>query len=146
MGDEERGILKEQDGTLRGCKYTKGNDIAGRQRDLGKVKGCSLSLLFNNIRSAKGPGMELFESEIRQWGVQWDIIGLAETWLDEVSEKLLSVKGYISICASRRRRSGGGVALLLKEGLTYRERTDLSVFHEGVIESLFLEIVNMFKC
>ena len=34
-----------------------------------------------------------------------------------------------------------GVALLIREGLTYRERTDISVFIEGTLESLFVEIV-----
>ena len=36
---------------------------------------------------------------------------------------------------------GGGVALLLRDGLTYRERPDLGAFDEGVFESVFVEIV-----
>ena len=88
---------------------------------MGKGVGCSLSMLFHNIRSARGPALELLETEIRRWGVKWDVIGLAETWLDEVSEKYLSVMGYSSICASRKHRAGGGVALLVKDGLTYRD-------------------------
>ena len=32
--------------------------------------GCSLSLLFGNIRSARGPGLDLLEAEMRGWGVQ----------------------------------------------------------------------------
>ena len=47
--------------------------------------GCALSLLFHNVRSARGPGMELLEAEMRRWAVQWDVVGLAETWLDEES-------------------------------------------------------------
>ena len=45
--------------------------------------------------------------------MQWDVVGLAETWLDEESEKGLSVGGYGAVCASRKRKQGGGVALLL---------------------------------
>ena len=38
-------------------------------------------------------------------------------------------------------REGGGVALLLRDGLTYKVRPDLGVFREGVFESVFVEIV-----
>ena len=100
-----------------------------------------MSLLFHNVRSARGPGLELLEAEMRRWGVEWDVVGLAETWLDEESEKLVSVRGYGAVCASRSRRSGGGVAVLLRDGLTFRERPDLGTFTEGVFESVFVEII-----
>ena len=85
--------------------------------------------------------MELLQAELRRWSVQWDVIGLAETWLDEESEKGMSVEGYGAVFASRRERRGGGVALLVRDGLTYRERSDLGIFIKGEIESLFVEIV-----
>ena len=66
--------------------------------------------------------MELLEAEMRRWAVQWDVVGLAETWLDGESEKGLSVRGYGAVCASRKKRAGGGVALLIRDGLAYRER------------------------
>ena len=81
------------------------------------------------------------ETELRRWGVQWDVVGLAETWLDEVSEKGFSMKGCSVVCASRSVRRGGGVALVLRDGLTYRERPDLGTFTEGVFESVFVEII-----
>ena len=31
--------------------------------------------------------------------------------------------------------------MILRDGLTYRERTDLGKFEEGVFESVFVEIV-----
>ena len=108
---------------------------------MGRDWGCSLSMLFLNIRSARGPGLEMLEAEMRRWGVQWDVVGLAETWLDEESEKLVSIQGYTIIPASRKNKLGGGVALILREGLTYRVRTDLGNFIEGVFESIFIEIV-----
>ena len=141
FGEEEQGTMRELDRALRGCSYTMGNEMTGCLRDLGKEGGCSLSMLFLNIRSAKGPGLELLEAEMNRWGVQWDLVGLAETWLDSESEKLVSVKGFSLVSASRRGRIGGGVALLIREGLVYRERGDLSMFLEGVFESTFVEIV-----
>ena len=85
--------------------------------------------------------MELLEAEMRRWMVPWDVVGLVETWLDEESEKGLAVDGYGALCASRKERGGGGVALLVRDGLTYRGRPDLGTFHEGVFESVFVEIV-----
>ena len=83
----------------------------------------------------------MLEAELRRWGVQWDVVGLTETWLDEESEKGLAVGGYGAVCASRKEKGGGGVALLLKDGLTYRERPDLGTFTEGVFECIFVEII-----
>ena len=139
--DEMRRVLGGLDGALRGCAYVEGNGVGGKLRDLAKEGGCALSLMFHNIRSAKGPGLELLEAEVRRWGVQWDVVGLAETWLDAESEKAAVMKGYRSLCASRKAKGGGGVALFIRDGLTYRERPDLGTFTEGVFESLFIEVV-----
>ena len=140
--DREVGaVLKEVDTTLRGCAYLGGDEVGGRLREMATRGGCALSLLFHNIRSVKGPGLELLEVEMKRWGVRWDVIGLAETWLDEESEKTVAVEGYGLVCASRSAGRGGGVALLVKDGLTYRERPDLGTFDEGEFESVFIEIV-----
>ena len=40
--------------------------------------------------------------------MQWDIVGLAETWLDDASEQLVSLKGYSMVGASRKQKQGGG--------------------------------------
>ena len=137
---EVRGALGGAGLALRGCEYTGGDAVGGRLRGVAKQGGVGLSLLFYNVRSAKGPGMELLQAELRRWSVQWDVIGLAETWLDEESEGGMSVEGYGAVFASRRERRGGGVALLVRDGLTYRERPDLGIFIEGEIESLFVEL------
>ena len=141
FGEEEREILKGINGAVKGCKYHEGEKVNTQLKAFASGSGCSLSMLFHNIRSARGPGLELFETEVRRWGVSWDLIGLAETWLDAESEKLLRIKGFSSVCASRKDKSGGGVALLIREGLIYRERKDLGCFKEGVIESVFVEVI-----
>ena len=105
FGEEEREVLKKVSGTLKGCMYTEGGNILGRLKTMG---GCSCSALFHNIRSARGPALEMLDAERRRWGVNWDIIGLAETWLDAKSERLISIQGYNIICASRARKQGGG--------------------------------------
>ena len=141
FGEEEKAALARLDGALKGCKYTIGDELSNRLKKTAKDSGCSLSMLFHNIRSARGPSLELLEAEMRRWGIKWDMVGLAETWLDAESEKLIAVQGYNVICASRKEKAGGGVALLLREGLVFRERSDLKVFLEGNFESLFIELV-----
>ena len=139
--DEVRGTLGGLDSTLRGCRYVGGNEVGGRLREVASKGGCALSLLFHNLCSARGGKLELLEAELRRWAVQWDVVGLAETWLDEESEKGVAVSGYGVVCASRSGMRGGGVALLVRDGLTYRERPDLGTFDEGQFESVFIEIV-----
>ena len=74
----------------------------------------------------------MLEAEVRRWSVPWDVVGLAETWLDGESEKGLAMEGYGAVCASREKSGGGGVALLLRDRLTYRVRSDLGTFTEGI--------------
>ena len=81
------------------------------------------------------------QAEVRRWAVEWDVIGLGETWLDEESEKGLTMQGFSAVCASRKQKGGGGVAVLVRDGLTYRERPDLGTFAEGQFESVFIEII-----
>ena len=38
------------------------------------------------------------------------------------------VGGFGVVCPSRKERSGGGVVLLVREGLTYKEQPDLGIF------------------
>jgi len=81
------------------------------------------------------------EGETKRWGVRWDVVGLAETWLDAESEKGVGMEGYGVVCASRKEKRGGGVAVFVREGLTYKTRPDLGVFDEGKFESVFVEII-----
>ena len=139
--DDLRGALGGAGTAVGSCAYVGGDGVAERLRSLATRSGCSLSLVFHNIRSAKGPGLELLDGELRRWGVKWDVVGLAETWLDEESEKALTMRGYQAVCASRKNKAGGGVALLIRDGLVFKERPDLSTFIEGVFESVFIEIL-----
>ena len=48
----------------------------------------------------------------------------------------MGLSGYGVVCTSRKEK-GGGVAVFVRDGLTYRERPDLGTFTEGV----FVEII-----
>ena len=66
--------------------------------------GCSLAVAFNNVRSAKGRNMEMLEAELRRWNVRWDVVGLAELWLDVESEAGFKV---VVVVAIHHRRNEG---------------------------------------
>ena len=106
--DDLRRALGGAGRAVGSCTYLGGDRISERLRGLATRRGCALSLVFHNIRSAKGPGLEMLDGELRRWGVKWDIVGLAETWLDEESEKALTMRGYQAVCASRKKKAGGG--------------------------------------
>ena len=139
--DEVRETLGGVGAAVGTCSYHGGDKLMECLKRFSSKAKCGLSLLCHNIRSAKGPGLELLDGELRRWGVKWDIIGLVETWLDEESEKALTVQGFQAVCASRKKKAGGGVAILIRDGMVYRERPDLSSFVEGVFESVFVEVV-----
>ena len=108
--DDVRAVLGAIDTTLRGCEYTGYGDLADRQREASTRGGCSLAMAFHNVRSAKGRNMEMLEAGLRRWGVRWDVVGLAETWLDGESEAGLKVGGFSAVCASRKEERGRGGA------------------------------------
>ena len=54
-----------------------------------------------------------------------DLILLCEMWLNKQTPNI-SVPGYNLIRKDRTKKIGGGVAMLIKQGIKYRERRDLS--------------------
>ena len=75
--------------------------------------------------------------------MQQEVVGLAETWLNVDSEKVMAVKGYRAVCTSREKMARGGEALILRAGLMYREKYYLGTFTEEVFESLSVGNVGM---
>lgn len=69
-----------------------------------------------------------------------DIIMLCETFLSEKNHSRFHFQGYNMVNAYRVNKKRGGVSLLIKLGINYVERPDLSLFEEGKFESIFLEI------
>ena len=65
FAEETKETLKEIDSSLKNCAYVGGDEIKNKLKKFAEGEGCSLSLLCHNIRSAKGPGLEFLEAEIR---------------------------------------------------------------------------------
>ena len=69
----------------------------------------------------------------------FSIIGLSETWAKDLNVNLYKLHGYKQECEYRTDRSGGGVAIFIKENLSYKCRDDLNLFIDST-ESIFIEL------
>lgn len=98
-----------------------------------------LSLLHINIRSIRNKFDELSDY-LTSLKHNFSIMGLTETWLTEDCANMYNIRDYKLITANRKNRSGGGVGMYIAERINYRLREDLSLFNEGVLETLFIEL------
>ena len=71
-----------------------------------------------------------------------DIILLCETFLSKQTVNMVNIPGFTHIDNYRRHKKGGGVSILIREGILFKCRQDLEVFEEGQTESVFIEILS----
>ena len=69
-----------------------------------------------------------------------DAVLLSETFLSKKTQTLINIPGYILFCNNREINKGGGTAILLRKDIKHPRRRDLEEFHEGKLESTYLEI------
>ena len=96
------------------------------------------SLCHLNIRSIK-QNVTKFETFLEMLNLEFTIIGLTETWLHDHDCNLYSLNGYHIAENHRESCNGGGVAVCIKDCISFTKRCDLSVFNCD-IESVFVEI------
>ena len=53
---------------------------------------------------------------------------------------MVKIPGFTHVSNYRKNKKGGGVTILIRDGISYRRRTDLDVFDEGLTESIFIEV------
>ena len=70
---------------------------------------------------------------------EFSLIGITETWLKDDDCDLFAIHGYNVVEKHRQNRSGGGVALFIKDNIEYTIRSELSTFNDQ-LESVFIEI------
>ena len=70
----------------------------------------------------------------------FSIIAITETSANYTNESHLLIPGYNSILKNRPKGRGGGVALFIRQSLTYSIRKDLDLFDNEDLESLFIEL------
>lgn len=109
--------------------YVEQNSINDRKFSLLHINArslqCNLSkvlCLLNNIK------------------VTFTAITITETWANDNNEQFLHIPGYNRILQSRSNKSGGGVAIFIKDHLSFTARKDLNLFNNDFCELLFVDI------
>ena len=70
----------------------------------------------------------------------FSIIGVSETWLNDVASELVNITGYNFVSNHRKSKSGGVVGIYLQNDLDYKLRPECNFSNPELIESLFVEI------
>jgi len=96
------------------------------------------SLIHLNIRSLP-KHLGHLETYLQNATHNFSVIGLSETWLNDMNVDLYKVDGYHHENNYRMHKVGGGVALCIKIGIEFAKREDLTVSNT-LLESLFIEI------
>ena len=71
--------------------------------------------------------------------IDFQIIGVRETWLNDITCKLYDMENYEISEQHRPSKTGGGVAIFLKNCIKFVRRNDIEIFNE-YCESIFVEI------
>ena len=71
-----------------------------------------------------------------------DIILLCETFLSKQTLSMVRIPRYTHVSNYRKNKKGGGVSILIRDGISYKRQWDLDVFEEGQTESVFVEIIS----
>ena len=108
-----------------------------------KQNNYNLITMQLNIHSILAHQQELSRllRNLERKGSRVDIVLLCETFLTQKTEKMVNIPGYNLIGNHRPTRKGGSVCILLNENIPYRRRHDLNIFEEGILESVFVEII-----
>ena len=106
----------------------------------------NLNVLQLNIRSLLSHQHELrlLLQQLNNKNSTVDIITLCETFLTKKVEKLVNIPGYTLYCKNQTEHKGGGVGLLIRNGIHHCIWKDLNEFIEKESEHLFIEIIS--KC
>ncbi|KAJ8049171.1 hypothetical protein HOLleu_01792 [Holothuria leucospilota] len=75
--------------------------------------------------------------------LSFDLIGITETWLKRDScSGLFLIPGYNFVHTPRSIRIVGGVGIYVKNTLKFEILSELSIFEEGLFESIFIQFKN----
>ena len=97
-----------------------------------------LSMLHFNIRSAP-KNMVNFENFLYSLNTEFSLIGLTETWFNNVTADLYDMQRYSSVHNYRTGRTGGGVSIFVKSDISFHKRCDLCCC-DNELECVFIEI------
>ena len=102
-----------------------------------------LSLMHLNIRSIP-KNIDKLSNYLTLIDLQFSIIALSETWLNNETSDIYELPEYRSIHLTRPSRKGGGVSMYIHRSYDYVERPEINIMTEH-IECLFVEVKSQFK-
>ena len=123
------------------CKYFKDESFNEKLSSLSSEDVLSFSLCHINIRSIKA-NLGDFDNYMRMLNLDFSIIGVTETWLNDINYDLYGLDGYELIERHRANKMGGGTGLFLRNGVSYKTRADLTTFEYYLIISWYLHVWN----
>ena len=56
---------------------------------------------------------------------------------------MFHIPSYVFVHKSRKSKRCGGVGIYIKNSNKFKERTDLTIFEDGIFEYIFIEIENI---
>ena len=112
------------------CDYYFEESFNKKYQDLA-ISGESFSLLHVNARSIPC-NLSNIESYIDNLVTTFSIIAVTETWLKENNKNRYAIENYNVEHNVRSTKSGGGVALFVRNGIDYHVRNDLTVMNESL--------------
>ena len=102
----------------------------------------NLIVMQLNVRSLLAHQQELCQllRMTERKNLQIDILLLCETFLSKKTLSMVRILGYTNVGNYRKNKKGGGVSILIRNGISHQRRLDLGVFEGGLTESVFVEI------
>ena len=97
----------------------------------------ALSGIQHNCRSIN---TGLIELKLLVYNIKPDFVALSETWLNENSKYIPKFYNYSAEWVNRETSSGGGLGMLVKSGLIYKN-VNLDPFNNGVMEVQCIEVL-----
>ena len=102
----------------------------------------NFSLLHLNACSLQNKIDDLLQL-INTVKLKFTVIAISETWANDTNQIFLNIPGYKRHLKSRsNERTGGGVALFVKEHLSFVNRDDLDDLHCIDVDSAFIDIID----
>ena len=56
---------------------------------------------------------------------------------------MFDIPNYVFVRKSRKSKRGGGVVIYIRNSNKFKDRTDLTIFEDGIFESIFIFIENI---
>ena len=133
MNDDD---VEDENPLLNNCQYYEAQDLGNISEKY------NLRVLQLNIRSLPNKIDQLTDllRTLKENNQEVDLILLCETFINDVNLMQCTLSNYYFEEIHRKNKSGGGVGIFINKRLKYKSRSDITIFNEGIFESIFLEI------